>query len=42
VRTAPYSPPRHFVDIPEALEAVHQFLRQFPRQDAVTFHSELS
>lgn len=29
VRTAPYGPPRHFVDIPEALDAVDEFLRQF-------------
>jgi hypothetical protein len=41
VRTAPYGPPRHFVDVPEALEAVGQFLRQFPRPDAVTYRSEL-
>jgi hypothetical protein len=42
VRTAPYGPPRHFVDIPEALDAVGQFLRQFPRPHAVTYRSELS
>lgn len=42
VRNAPYGPPRHFVDIPEALEAVGQFLRQFPGSDTVTYQSELS
>ena len=42
VRAAPYGPPHHFVDIPEALEAVGQFLRQFSRPDTVTYQCELS
>jgi hypothetical protein len=41
VRNAPYGPPRHFVKIPEALEAVDEFLRQFPDPDAVTYRREL-
>ncbi len=34
VRAAPYHPPRHFVDIPDAIDAVGQFLRQFPHPGA--------